>query len=177
MIGAQTRLRRGKYPVETVLTILREKAANSQIKPNLFEFTTTTGRTVIVNRHLGPKNLSYLYSGTKCVRCGLEGQYFALERQRTSDSDSNDISKELQGHATLGKPDRKLIYHFNLYGIDEQGVERLLNPDHIVPRCLGGTNEISNLQTMCAPCNSVEKSREDNELVTLHRNNRLAEIG
>lgn len=36
------------------------------------------------------------------------------------------------------------------------------NIDHIIPRCNGGPNEISNYQTMCYECNT-KKSLEDNE--------------
>ena len=35
-----------------------------------------------------------------------------------------------------------------------------LTIDHIVPRVRGGTNELANLQTLCAPCNQ-RKSRKE----------------
>jgi len=38
--------------------------------------------------------------------------------------------------------------------VDAQGREVLMTHDHIVPRSKGGKNHISNVQTMCAPCNS-----------------------
>lgn len=70
-----------------------------------------------------------------CVKCGLEGTYFAKERA---------IS---QPHAG---------YHFNLYGVDAEGVERMFTKDHIVPKSRGGDNRLSNYQTMCAPCNEAK---------------------
>lgn len=70
--------------------------------------------------------------GTDCVCCGLRGRYFWLEQ-----------SKHQQGTA----------YHFNLYGIDDDGNEVQLTKDHIVPKSKGGKNYIGNYQTMCDRCN------------------------
>jgi hypothetical protein len=65
-----------------------------------------------------------------CSCCGLKGQYFALEKAKNSKS-----------------------YHFNLYGVDENGNEVLFTKDHIVPKSKGGENDVSNYQTMCEVCN------------------------
>jgi len=73
---------------------------------------------------------TFLTSGTKCVNCGLEAKYFAKERDW----------KQLQ-------------YHFNLYGINENGEEIMLTKDHIIPKSKGGRNELVNYQTMCSMCN------------------------
>lgn len=35
----------------------------------------------------------------------------------------------------------------------------LLTPDHVVPLCEGGSNEISNIQPLCGPCNSAKRDR------------------
>lgn len=70
--------------------------------------------------------------GTVCVRCGLEGKYFSLEKH------SND---------SLGK------LHFNLYGI-RNGVPVMMTKDHIMPRSKGGLGSLDNLQTMCVKCNA-----------------------
>lgn len=77
-------------------------------------------------------------SGTKCVKCGIEGCFFALERDRHTKSEKS--------------------YHFNLYAIDENGHEVLMTKDHIIPKSRGGTDHISNLQTMCANCNNAKGS-------------------
>jgi hypothetical protein len=69
--------------------------------------------------------------GTTCVNCGLEGQYFAMESQ-----------------GNFGK------YHFNLYGVDENGNEVLFTKDHIIPSCRGGKDIMSNYQPMCLTCNN-----------------------
>jgi hypothetical protein len=70
--------------------------------------------------------------GLKCVTCGLVGQYFAKEKD----------SKEDQN-----------VWHFNLYGINNDGEEVLFTRDHIQPRSKGGLDILENLQTMCSICN------------------------
>ena len=74
--------------------------------------------------------------GCKCVVCGLEGKYFAKERDRKCQT-----------------------YHFNLYGINEQGEEIMLTKDHIIPKSKGGANHISNYQTMCIVCNYAKGNK------------------
>ena len=88
------------------------------------------GKTV----HMDSKRYqTFVNSGTVCVACGLQATYFALERQINSK--------------------RTNRYHFNLYGVRD-GVEILFTKDHVVPRARGGSNDQSNLQTMCQPCNT-----------------------
>ena len=65
-----------------------------------------------------------------CVHCGLKGSFFAKEK-----------------HVNDNR------YHLNLYAIDEAGNEIRMTKDHRIPRSKGGSNDISNLDTMCAPCN------------------------
>ncbi|MHC5726464.1 MAG: HNH endonuclease [Nostoc sp.] len=36
-----------------------------------------------------------------------------------------------------------------------------LNVDHIIPLALGGSNDLSNLQTLCRHCNNKKKHRID----------------
>lgn len=43
--------------------------------------------------------------------------------------------------------------HFNLYGIMPSGRVVMMTKDHIIPKVEGGTNKISNYQTMCETCN------------------------
>lgn len=80
--------------------------------------------------------------GTDCVCCGLKGKYFALEKLL-----------KLKSNAP------KDVYHFNLYGIDENGNEVMLTKDHIKPKAKGGKNALSNYQTMCKKCNSKKADK------------------
>jgi hypothetical protein len=78
---------------------------------------------------------TFLYSGFKCVSCGIQGSYFVLERHG-------------QGHQSgCGK------WHLSLYGLNDNNEEVLMTRDHILPRSLGGKNTLRNSQTMCAICN------------------------
>jgi len=76
--------------------------------------------------------------GLKCVTCGIEGKYFALERHTSS---------------------RR--FHFNLYALDKDGKEVLMTKDHIVPQSKGGPNWLGNYQTMCHPCNRKKGDKLD----------------
>lgn len=44
--------------------------------------------------------------------------------------------------------------------------DSILQVDHIKPRSLGGTNDLSNLQTLCAPCNRGKSNRDDESFVS-----------
>jgi len=84
------------------------------------------------------KLTSYRYkvfalSGIKCIKCGLTGTFFALER-----SVSQHTNK----------------FHFNLYGKDKKGKEYMITIDHIVPKAKGGSEALSNKQPMCFKCNN-----------------------
>ena len=83
------------------------------------------------------KRYKVFNKSTKCVSCGIEGQYHALEVERGP----------FAGH------------HFNLYAVNKFGHEILMTVDHIVPLSKGGHNGIGNLQTMCKPCNSKKADK------------------
>ena len=44
-------------------------------------------------------------------------------------------------------------FYVNLYGREADGTLTLFSKDHIRPKAKNGTDSISNLQTMCVPCN------------------------
>jgi len=77
--------------------------------------------------------------GLKCYACGLNGSYFALEYVR---------SKSYSGYA------------LNLYGKKPSGKEEYFTKDHLIPKCLGGRDELSNYDTMCWTCNHTKGGRE-----------------
>jgi len=76
--------------------------------------------------------------GCKCINCGIEGTYFALE---------GDLNN---------KQNR---YHFNLYAINPEGKEVLMTKDHHYPKSKGGEDIISNYEPMCEICNSSKGSK------------------
>jgi len=78
---------------------------------------------------------AFARDGGKCVACGLQGAYFAVERHERDHS-----------------------CHLNLYAVKD-GVEVLMTKDHIHPRALGGKDHPDNLQTMCQPCNQAKGSQ------------------
>ena len=94
----------------------------------------------------------------KCVCCGLEGEYLALEQC---------------------KKDGNSYFHFNMYGI-VNGREVLFTKDHILPKSKGGKNSLDNYQTMCTQCNA-EKGNSNISLESLrkkviHKRQRALEV-
>lgn len=81
----------------------------------------------------GMRLKTFYTHGTKCSACGLEAQFYAVERP----VQMND------GHP----------YHLNLWGIDPNGGEVLFTHDHTLARSAGGKDNLSNTTTMCSPCN------------------------
>lgn len=74
---------------------------------------------------------------TRCVKCGLEGSVFLLQRETKDPKSPTDRA------------------HFNLYAKTAAGLV-LMTKDHVYPKSKGGRDHISNLVTMCSPCN-IEK--------------------
>ncbi|MCD0159713.1 HNH endonuclease [Deinococcus sp. 6YEL10] len=75
-----------------------------------------------------------------CASCGIQGQYFVKEANLTSE---------------------RTRYHLNLYAVNEAGEEVLMTKDHILPRKRGGKDTLTNLETMCSPCNAAKGARTD----------------
>lgn len=69
--------------------------------------------------------------GVKCVKCGIEGQYFVKEKSSKQDP----------------------TFHFNLYAVNPAGSEVLMTKDHILSQRDFGKNSLGNYQTMCSLCN------------------------
>jgi 5-methylcytosine-specific restriction endonuclease McrA len=68
-----------------------------------------------------------------CVKCGIKGEYFALEKTAANDASP----------------------HLNMYAV-LNGEEILMTKDHYVPQSKGGNNDLDNLQTMCSRCNRLK---------------------
>ena len=88
------------------------------------------GYTINMNKD----NLKLFFRNHVCVKCGIEGQYFAME------STGNDNP------------------HFNLYALKD-GKEVLMTKDHILPKSRGGKDIMSNFQTMCFSCNQEKGNK------------------
>jgi len=66
-----------------------------------------------------------------CVECGREGVFFRKEKHHVRDA----------------------RWHLNFYAVDPDGRQVLMTKDHIIRVREGGGNDLSNLRTMCEPCN------------------------
>lgn len=76
--------------------------------------------------------------GQQCPVCGIKGTVFILQRD-TRAQESNRA-------------------HFNLFARAEDGTLVLMTKDHIHPKSKGGKDTLSNLRTMCFPCNQMKGS-------------------
>lgn len=85
----------------------------------------------------------FLYKGVKCVKCGIEGKFLALEKD-VKNKDS--------------------IFHLNLYALDKYGREVMMTQDHIIPRSKGGPDDLDNLQPMCIHCNRDKADSLESEI-------------
>lgn len=97
--------------------------------------------TMTVKKHeLGLYSLrmrTFKQSGTTCLDCGLQAEFFAVERHINGDTDK---------------------YHLNLYGLRD-GREVMLTCDHVIARANNGANDLSNTQTLCITCNSRKANK------------------
>lgn len=95
-----------------------------------------------------PQSLRYktFANNLTCVSCRLKGCFLALEKSLT-DFGGNEQLKEGRG------------FHLNLYSLDENGCEVLMTKDHIFPKSKGGSDDVSNLQTMCVKCNEKKADK------------------
>lgn len=121
---------------------------------------------------VGTARLECLRRNQTCVKCGVVGVRWRLER--STFGKANTICCLLGDRCPWcslhPRPDNwaEPNPHLNLYGfkLNEQGelVERLMTQDHILPRSLGGKNFIGNLQTMCKRCNEKKGNQTVEDL-------------
>ncbi len=114
---------------------------------NLGKSLSINGKDVPPIKLNSKRYYCYARKGVTCVRCGIKGQYFAVERQGMSG------------------------YHLNLYHLTKGDNEIMITIDHILPRSRGGGNEPSNLQAMCIECNHEKGNLTEEELKLPHTRN------
>jgi 5-methylcytosine-specific restriction enzyme A len=56
---------------------------------------------------------------------------------------------------------REYVFQRDSHQCQSCGQTEKLSIDHIIPLASGGSNDISNLQTLCGSCNSRKKDRFD----------------
>jgi len=91
-----------------------------------------------VSISLSKKHIRCFARSPRCIACGKEGHYFAIEK--CLDADTNK-------------------YHLNLYSRTKNNTEIMLTIDHRIPISKGGSNRLRNLQTMCSPCNHSKSNK------------------
>jgi hypothetical protein len=146
-------IRIAKIPVESVLPFVFTRDVRFSLRTQGFSynseewknagqhtyFVKIKGKTKAITVPMGSHRYElFATKGIKCVDCGVEGSYFALEKDIT-DSTSR--------------------FHLNLYGKDKDGNEVMITKDHILPRSKGGKNSLSNYQPMCYECNQKKADK------------------
>ncbi len=84
----------------------------------------------------------FYQKGTTCACCGKQGTHFRLDVGEGAD------------------PVISNRRHFNLYADDGT----MLTKDHIVPRSLGGLDNVDNLQVLCKECNELKRNTPEEDI-------------
>jgi len=124
-------IRIGKFKLEEVLpfTLIKTKEIKNDPIEKLKLKKEYLGHTV---KMYSSRYRVFKEKGVTCVRCGMKGEFFALEKSKRHNNNK---------------------FHFNLYAYDEQGNDVLMTKDHTIPQSKGGASNISNYETMCTRCN------------------------
>lgn len=113
------------YDTADVFSAMNTAHGGKSTLPDGYKFRRNSGRLVL-----------FKAKGVACVKCGVEGSVFALERESGTQNP----------------------YHLNLYAITADGWI-LMTKDHILPKSLGGANSLENYDTMCSPCNAKKGNK------------------
>lgn len=112
--------------VKTVLALIKDSALGRAI---FFEESVSVS---------GVRLETFAIKGTKCVFCGAEASFFAVEKHHVNDGS----------------------YHLNLYGYNQHGKELLFTRDHILAKSKGGPNTLDNMQPACVKCNGNKGDKD-----------------
>lgn len=118
-----------------------ERMATVSIEKGLQTLKDNASRATILGTDVSTRGLrlhTFLTKGTSCYVCGISGTFFAVER----------------GRGETGG------FHLNLWAVAPNGREVLMTHDHVLARALGGSNDISNSETCCGPCNWRKGKKE-----------------
>lgn len=85
----------------------------------------------------------------KCWRCGCEADRWVADKGR---------------YDLIGGP------VLNLYGVKD-GAVILINRDHIIPKSIGGIDEVGNLRPACAACNCDRGNQLTDEDIAFYKAN------
>ena len=96
--------------------------------------------------------------GVCCYNCGIEGEYFSLEKDTS-----------MEKTAIKNKCDLSNRYSINLYALDENNTPVLMTHDHVIARGLGGSSNLDNLKTMCSRCNNRKSANETHATRAIQR--------
>jgi hypothetical protein len=86
----------------------------------------------------------YIEKGVTCFSCGRSATH-AAERWETDCRNGPAYSRK-------GR-------HLDLYYINDDGEWVMMTIDHVIPKCRGGSNHMSNLVPMCEPCNHTKDNQ------------------
>lgn len=90
--------------------------------------------------HFTTKRIKFfLRHGTQCAYCGRKGTIIAIERPKNN-------------------PDFTNYWQVNLYALDQNGGQVIMNSDHVLSAYHGGTSRHDNLVTACWNCNKYKNT-------------------
>lgn len=136
-----------QYPLDEILPYIgnhRKTVLNTAFGP--FRVKTSTNRLRCLKRN------------QNCVNCNKIGSLWLLQIHQEVHHNKTACFIENCEWCAITPPERKSSPHLNLYAVGAKGGLTLMTQDHIMPRCMGGSNNLNNLITMCFNCNRKKGS-------------------
>lgn len=159
-----------KFPLEDILPMIGKGNPRKT-------FVTDLG---VFDVKMSSNRLECLKRNQSCVRCGKTGSLFRLETIVKSSRHLPGCFIEECPWCSMHHPIKRFdTPHLNLYHIADDGRMFMMTQDHIIPKSKGGSDDLSNLQTMCDVCNANKANQLDEELhpetwaKNLHKENKM----